>query len=164
MTAISRGGEGHLEKFERVIREGPGMKLVSPACDLQPYFCIAERWIAPGIWPGTRAWRRIGERRLGSLLPSCSRLGAFADPASLAVPGHARVTNEWKGWMRLRSQPKELVKQDRSRAAEEALADCHPRPPARRMSRRTGEPHKRPTAPPWSFDEEVNRSELRSPW
>ena len=112
---------GILEKFERVIREGPGMNWNRQRAICSLYFFIAERWTETGhLGQGLRAWRRIGERRLGSpLLLVCGAL--LLTLQAWHVPGHARVTNKWKGWMRLRSQP-ELVEQDRSRAAEENLA------------------------------------------
>jgi glycosyltransferase involved in cell wall biosynthesis len=95
-----------LEKFERLIREGPGMNWVRQRALCSLYFFVAERWVGAGsLLIALRSWRRIRQRPLGSrvlhisgaLLLVMLRLGVPSRPV-----GH-RIVNKWKGLMRLRT-------------------------------------------------------------
>jgi len=112
---------GVVEKFERLVRERPGMNWNRQRAICSLYFFIAQRWIETGdLRQGLRAWQRIGQHRLGPRLLLAS--GALLlTLQAWHVPGHARVTHKWKGWMRLRSEPA-LVKQVSPRVAEESHA------------------------------------------
>lgn len=103
--------EGLLAKFERVVREGPGMTWVRQRALCSLYFFIAERWVDAGRTPAALAcWRQIRRRRLGPV--SLYTVGAgLLLLRSLGSPGHRlseRIGNKWKGWVRLRTNP-ELV-------------------------------------------------------
>jgi glycosyltransferase involved in cell wall biosynthesis len=102
---------GILDKFERIVREGPGLNWVRQRALCSLYFFVAENWITAGDLPSAlRTWRQIRERRLGSLVLHLTgaTLLAMQAKASLLHPLGARVTNKWKGWARLRNNP-ELV-------------------------------------------------------
>lgn len=102
---------GVLEKFERTIREGPGMNWVRKRALCSPYFFVAERWVVAGsLSSALRCWRQIRERGLGSRILHLSG-AALLIVQALGVPGRGvggRIANKWKGWMRLRTNP-ELV-------------------------------------------------------
>jgi glycosyltransferase involved in cell wall biosynthesis len=100
-----------LEKFERVIREGPGMSWVRQRALCSPYFFVAEQWVAQGnlSW-ALRSWSRIRKKRLGSSVVHLSG-AALLIVQAMGGPGlriGGRIANKWKGWMRLRTNP-ELV-------------------------------------------------------
>lgn len=100
-----------LEKFERLIRDGPGMNWVRQRALCSLYFFVAERWLAVGsLSAGLRSWSQIRRRLLGSrtLLLSGAVLLVLQ---ALGTPGRrigGRISHKWKGWMRLRTNP-ELV-------------------------------------------------------
>jgi glycosyltransferase involved in cell wall biosynthesis len=100
-----------LEKFERLVREGPGMNWVRQRALCSLYFFVAEQWVAIGkLSIALQSWRRIRQRSLGSRalhLSGAVLLGMLA----LGFPSRRlgdRIVNKWKGWMRLRTNP-ELV-------------------------------------------------------
>jgi glycosyltransferase involved in cell wall biosynthesis len=100
-----------LEKFERVIREGPGMNWVRQRALCSPYFFVAEQWVAAGtLSSALQCWRQIRKRRLGSRALHLSGVALLVIQA-LGSPGRrvgGRIAHKWKGWMRLRTNP-ELV-------------------------------------------------------
>src|SRR6202453_2520229 len=102
-----------LEKFERSIREGPGMNWVRQRALCSPYFFVAEQWVAVGsLSAALRSWRRIHQRRLGPRVLHLSGAALLVVQA-WGMPGRivgGRIANKWKGWMRLRTNP-ELVAQ-----------------------------------------------------
>jgi len=91
-----------VEKFERLVREGPGMSWSRQRALCSLYFFLAERWIDLG--DTSRAlvcWRRIRERALGhrglhSTGALLLRLKGMGLPVDTAI-------RKWKGWMRLRT-------------------------------------------------------------
>ena len=53
-----------LEKFERLVREGPGMNWVRQRALCSLYFFVAEQWVAAGsLSVALRSWRHIRQRR-----------------------------------------------------------------------------------------------------
>jgi glycosyltransferase involved in cell wall biosynthesis len=100
-----------LAKFERVVREGPGMNWVRQRALCSLYFFVAELWVAAGSLPAAlRCWRQIRTRPLGSHLLHVSGASLLVIQA-LGAPGRhvgKRLAHKWKGWMRLRTNP-ELV-------------------------------------------------------
>jgi glycosyltransferase involved in cell wall biosynthesis len=108
-----KAAEKMLVKFERVVREGPGMTWVRQRALCSLYFFIAECWIDGGRFSDSlRCWGLVREKRLSSRL--LYRTGAVL----LALQGAGehgkrlgrRIGHKWKGWMRLRTNP-ELVSQ-----------------------------------------------------
>lgn len=101
-----------LEKFEGLVREGPGMNWVRQRALCSLYFFVAERWVATGnLSSALRSWRRIRERALGSRVLHVSA-ALLLVMAALGLPGSSlrdRIINRWKGWMRLRTNP-QLIK------------------------------------------------------
>ena len=100
-----------LGKFERLVREGPGMNWVRQRALCSLYFLLAELWVGAGsLTNGLRLWRQICRKSLGS--PSLYVSGAcLLVLQALGAPGRqlgTRITHKWKGWMRLRTNP-ELV-------------------------------------------------------
>jgi glycosyltransferase involved in cell wall biosynthesis len=100
-----------LEKFERLVREGPGMNWVRQRALCSLYFFVAQQWAAKGSLSLALAfWRQIRRRRLGSRILHFSG-AALLSMQALGVPDRSisgRLANKWKGWMRLRTNP-ELV-------------------------------------------------------
>jgi glycosyltransferase involved in cell wall biosynthesis len=100
-----------VEKFERLVREGPGMNWVRQRALCSLYFFIAQHLVAAGTpTAALRSWSRIRQRRLGSRALLLSG-AAVLILQMLGVPGRSvdgRLANKWKGWMRLRTNP-ELV-------------------------------------------------------
>lgn len=97
-----------LEKFEGLVREGPGMTWVRQRALCSLYFFVAELWVATGnLSSALRFWRRIRERALGSGLLYTSGVLVLV-MQRLGLPSRSfcdRITNKWKGWMRLRTNP-----------------------------------------------------------
>ena len=100
-----------LAKFERVVREGPGMNWSRQRALCSLYFFVAERWLAAGsLSSALQSWKRIRQRPLGSRALHLSGAALLVLQA-LGGPGSrfgSRVAHKWKGWMRLRTNP-ELV-------------------------------------------------------
>jgi glycosyltransferase involved in cell wall biosynthesis len=100
-----------VEKFERLVREGPGMNWVRQRALCSLYFFIAQHLVAAGTpTAALRSWSRIRRRRLGSRVLHLSG-AAVLILQTLDVHGRSvdgRLANKWKGWMRLRTNP-ELV-------------------------------------------------------
>jgi glycosyltransferase involved in cell wall biosynthesis len=97
-----------LEKFEGLVRAGPGMDWVRQRALCSLYFFVAEQWVATGnLSSALRSWSRIRERELGSRVLYVS--GALLlVMMRLRLPGRSlcdRMINRWKGWMRLRTNP-----------------------------------------------------------
>jgi len=98
-------------KFERLVREGPGLDWVRQRALCGLYFGIAERWAVAGRRAEALAcWRQIQSRKLG-------QTGLYATGAGLLMlrslggehwPLGDRILNKWKGWARMRTNP-ELV-------------------------------------------------------
>lgn len=99
---------GILEKFERLLRDGPGMNWVRQRALCSLYFFVAEQWIAAGsLSSGLESWRQIRRRSLGSL---GLYLSGTAVLVTQALGSHGRgvggrMAHKWKGWMRLRTDP-----------------------------------------------------------
>jgi glycosyltransferase involved in cell wall biosynthesis len=106
-----RAAQATLQKFEDVIRAGPGLTWNRQRALCGLYFFVAENWVGAGDLPAAlAAWRQVRTRRLGSSwlhATGAAVLGlkALGGPASKLGD---RVGHKWKGWMRLRSEP-ELV-------------------------------------------------------
>lgn len=100
-----------LEKFEGLVRAGPGMNWVRQRALCGLYFFVAERWVELGrLADAVACWRGIRRRRLGPawLFASGSVLLALK---GMGRPGGAlvdRIIHKWRGWSRLRINP-ELV-------------------------------------------------------
>ena len=99
---------GILEKFERVVSDGPGMSWVRQRALCSLYFFVAEQWLRTGsLSAALRSWRRIRQRALGSRVLHLSGAALLVIQA-LGAPGRSiggRLTHKWKGWMRLRTNP-----------------------------------------------------------
>ena len=97
-----------LEKFERLVREGPGMNWVRQRALCSLYFFVAERWLAIGkLSFALRSWGRIRERGLGSRVLYVSG-AVLLIMLALGFPRRSlcdRIVGRWKGWMRLRTNP-----------------------------------------------------------
>ena len=97
-----------LEKFEGLVRAGPGMNWVRQRALCSLYFFVAEQWVATGdLSSALRSWRRIRERALGSRVLFVSG-AVLLVMLAVGFPGRSvcdRVINRWKGWMRLRTNP-----------------------------------------------------------
>jgi glycosyltransferase involved in cell wall biosynthesis len=100
-----------LEKFERLVREGPGMNWARQRALCSLYFFVAQHWAAAGsLSVALRSWAQVRRRRLGPRVLYLSG-AALLIMQVLGVPDRSidgRITNKWKGWMRLRTNP-ELV-------------------------------------------------------
>jgi hypothetical protein len=101
-----------IEKFERLVREGPGMNWVRQRALCSLYFLVAEHWVAAGsLTSALDSWGQVRRRRLGPRALHISG-AALLMAQALGAPGRRvgrRLTNKWKGWMRLRTNP-ELVR------------------------------------------------------
>ena len=99
---------GILEKFERVVSDGPGMSWVRQRALCSRYFFVAEQWLRAGsLSAALRSWRRIRQRALGSRVLHLSGAALLVIQA-LGAPGRligGRLGDKWKGWMRLRTNP-----------------------------------------------------------
>jgi glycosyltransferase involved in cell wall biosynthesis len=98
-------------KFERVVREGPGMTWARQRALCSLYFFIAECWIdAGGISDSLRCWSLVRKRKIGSRLLH----GTGVPIIALQAAGNRgkwagrRISHKWKGWMHMRTNP-ELV-------------------------------------------------------
>jgi glycosyltransferase involved in cell wall biosynthesis len=100
-----------IQKFEHLIREGPGMNWVRQRGLCSLYFFVAQHWVATGsLSVALQSWEQIRRRRLGSRVLHLSGAALLISQA-LGVSGRGvdgRLANKWKGWMRLRTNP-ELV-------------------------------------------------------
>ncbi|MEJ8572833.1 glycosyltransferase family 2 protein [Microbaculum marinum] len=103
-----------LEKFEHMVRDGPGMNWVRQRALCSLYFFVAERWAEAGnAGEALDVWRRIRVRSLGTR--SLYGSGAVLLVAQARNIPCSRLTNKWKGWMRLRTNA-ELVPSGRAGA------------------------------------------------
>lgn len=97
-----------LEKFECLVREGPGMNWTRQRALCGLYFFIAERWIEIRKTRAALAcWHRIRERGLGD---ACLHFAGVvvllvAGPHSPARTLGMRLAHKWKGWVRFRTNP-----------------------------------------------------------
>jgi glycosyltransferase involved in cell wall biosynthesis len=102
-----------LEKFEHLVREGPGMNWVRQRALCSLYFLVAQHWAAAGsLSVALRSWRQIRRRQLGSRVLHLSG-AALLIAQALGVSGRSvdgRIANKWKGWMRLRTNPELVVR------------------------------------------------------
>ena len=103
--------QGLLGKFERLIREGPGMNWLRQRALGGLYFFVAEYWVYAGhranalsVWRESRRRGLIpwGVHATGAGLLTLLSLGG---PATAAAK---RMIHKWRGWTRLRTNP-ELV-------------------------------------------------------
>jgi glycosyltransferase involved in cell wall biosynthesis len=102
---------GTLEKFERIVDEGPGMDWSRQRAICGLYYFLAEKWIELGsLREALVSWRSVKERSLASsalywtgvILLFLLRIL----PGSLGIG--ARLSHKWKGIVRFRSNP-ELI-------------------------------------------------------
>ncbi|MGC1177769.1 MAG: glycosyltransferase family 2 protein, partial [Methyloceanibacter sp.] len=99
---------GILEKFERVVSDGPGMSWVRQRALCSAYFLVAEQWLRTGsLSAALRAWRRIRQRALGSRVLHLTGAALLVIQAlgALGRGVGGRLAHKWKGWMRLRTNP-----------------------------------------------------------
>jgi glycosyltransferase involved in cell wall biosynthesis len=106
-----KAAEAMLAKFERIVREGPGMTWMRQRALCSLYFLLAEHWVGMGLRSDAlRCWTLMRGRQLGSWF----LYGAGA--AILVLQGMGgpglrlgrRIGHKWKGWARMRTEP-ELV-------------------------------------------------------
>ena len=103
---------GIIEKFEQLVRSGPGMNWTRQRALCSLYYFVAERWVEAGNMAAALAcWRRVRERQLASA--ALHLQGALLlRIESTGAPGRrlgGRIAHKWKGLMRMRSEP-ELVR------------------------------------------------------
>lgn len=99
---------GILEKFERVVSDGPGMSWVRQRALCSAYFLVAEQWLRTGsLSAALRAWRRIRQRALGSRVLHLTGAALLVIQAlgALGRGVGGRLAHKWKGSMRLRTNP-----------------------------------------------------------
>ena len=106
-----KAAEQMLLKFERLLREGPGVNWVRQRALCSLYFFIAECWTDAGqLSEALRCWALVRDRKLASRL----LYGTGALLLALRASGDqgnrlgGRISHKWKGWMRFRTNP-ELV-------------------------------------------------------
>jgi hypothetical protein len=106
-----KAAEKMLTKFERVVREGPGMTWIRQRALCSLYFFIAECWIDAGKpYEALRCWMLVQSRKLASRL-LCGTGAAILGVQAFGEHGKRlgrRIGHKWKGWMRLRTNA-ELV-------------------------------------------------------
>lgn len=100
-----------ISTLEGYVREGLGMNWVRQRALCSLYFFVAQQWVGRReLFPALRSWGTIRQRALGSRLLYVS--GVFLLIAlALAFPTRTfsdRLVNRWKGWMRLRTNPRLL--------------------------------------------------------
>lgn len=101
-----------IAKFERLVRDGPGIDWVRQRALCSLYFFVAECWIDVGqLGKGLACWRSIRDRKIGSrsLHAAGLVLLLLQSPRSPLNALGSRIAHKWKGWARLRINP-ELVK------------------------------------------------------
>jgi glycosyltransferase involved in cell wall biosynthesis len=100
-----------VEKFEHLVREGPGMTWVRQRALCGLYFFIAEHLVAARkSTAALRSWNQVRRRHLGSGFLHLSGASVLILQI-LGIPSHnvdGRLANKWKGWMRLRTNPQLL--------------------------------------------------------
>ncbi|THD77678.1 MAG: glycosyltransferase family 2 protein [Phenylobacterium sp.] len=104
--------EAILEKFEAVVRSGPGMSWSRQRALCSLYFFVAENWVAAGHTSiGLKLWRQVRRRQLGSPLLHLTGATLLRTTGLRGPAGRlgARLAHKWKGWMHLRSEP-ELIR------------------------------------------------------
>jgi glycosyltransferase involved in cell wall biosynthesis len=106
-----KAAEVMLVKFERVVREGPGMTWLRQRALCSLYFFLAERWVDAGrLSEAKRCWALIRVRKLGSRPLHAAGNGILLLQA-MGERGRRlgrRIGHKWKGWARMRTEP-ELV-------------------------------------------------------
>lgn len=96
------------EKFERIIKDGPGITWSRQRALCSLYFFIAERWLAVGRpVEALHLWRAVRRRGLGTRRFHAAGAVLLAMQAA-HVPLAGRVAHKWKGWARLRLNPELL--------------------------------------------------------
>lgn len=103
--------DGIIEKFEQLVREGPGMDWVRQRALCSLYFFVAECWLGIGkTGEALACWRRVRERGLApaTLHGAGIMLLLLKGQRSPVRPLGERLAHKWKGWARLRTNP-ELV-------------------------------------------------------
>jgi glycosyltransferase involved in cell wall biosynthesis len=106
-----KAADAVIAKFERVVREGPGMTWTRQRALCSLYYFVAERWIELGeTEEALEFWGRIRKRRLGP--PRLHAVGALLlrlqSPKFPLRKTAARICHKWKGWSRFRTN-QELV-------------------------------------------------------
>ena len=91
------------EKFERLVRQGPGMTWVRQRALCSLYVFAAERWVEAGDPKAAfQTWRLVRKRGLGERVLHTSG-AALLMMKAWGLPGAERAIHKWKGWMRLRT-------------------------------------------------------------
>jgi glycosyltransferase involved in cell wall biosynthesis len=94
-----------IEKFERLVRDGPGMNWVRQRALCGLYFLVAAlRVEVEALGPGLRTWHIARDKRIAPRLLHVSG-AVLLLLAALRVPGAGRLTQKWKGWVRFRTNP-----------------------------------------------------------
>ena len=109
-----KAAERMLVKFERVVRDGPGMTWTRQRALCSLYFCLAEFWIDAGQPKNSlRCWALVRDRKLASLFLHWTGFGILM-LQSAGNQGERlgrRLGHKWKGWMRMRTDPELIVGQ-----------------------------------------------------
>jgi glycosyltransferase involved in cell wall biosynthesis len=102
-------------KFERLVREGPGMDWCRQRAFCCLYFLLAEHWVEAGhVRAALKSWREARARRLAPALlhrQGAILLWALSFPPVKRVV--ARLIHKWKGWVRFRLIPELLLDHSR---------------------------------------------------
>lgn len=94
-----------IDKFERHVREGPGMDWVRQRALCGLYFRTADMLLqVKGLESALQIWNIPRGRRMAPISLHASGALLLLMQA-LKIPGAARLTNKWKGWVRFRINP-----------------------------------------------------------
>lgn len=106
-----RSANAVIEKFERVIREGPGMNWVRQRALCSLYFLVAQLWLNIGDRRSAqRTWARARQRKLApSALHISGALLLALQGLTGPWPYTERAINKWKGYVRMRTNPELVV-------------------------------------------------------
>jgi glycosyltransferase involved in cell wall biosynthesis len=104
-----------LVKVEALVVKGPGMDWSRRRALCNLYFSLSLFWLQQNnLWEGLRCWHRIRERNLGpTFLFLCgvfflTLLYLWPRPVGFGGKVALWLTLRWKGWARMRSNPKIL--------------------------------------------------------
>jgi GT2 family glycosyltransferase len=94
-----------IEKFEQLVRDGPGMNWVRQRALCGLYYRVASLQVeAEGLGAALRTWNIVRRRNLASSALHCSG-AAMLSITALRAPGATRLAEKWKGWARFRTNP-----------------------------------------------------------
>lgn len=106
-----KSAERLLEKFEQVVRDGPGMTWMRQRALCSLYFFLAERWIAVSrVADAQSCWKLAHRRKLASRLiyTTGASLLLLQSMGPVGSRFGRRLAHKWKGVVRMRTEP-ELV-------------------------------------------------------